>query len=310
MKSTWRFGVRIALVMAMALVALTAGVVAPVGAAGTETASAAAWLRGQQNADGGYPGFSGPASDPSASADAALAFVSAGIGLGDVKKGDASLLDYLHASASGLKTGPAATYLLVAANIGENPSSFGGADLVALSTAEKSADGIYGGSYFIHALVVLAQTIATSPDAAKSLDNGVLLRAQQVDGGWGFDAKGTSDTNTTALVVQALVASGQGGDATTRGMAYMEGTLQSTGLYPFDAKSGDGDANSTAYVLQAKIAARANPAEITRTRTAMLALQNPSGAFPFQKAAPDDNLLATVQAIPALNGVAFPAFRG
>ncbi|MGI8857338.1 MAG: cell wall anchor protein, partial [Thermomicrobiales bacterium] len=72
---------------------------------------------------------------------------------------------------------------------------------------------------------------------------------------------------------------------------------------------GDGDANSTAYVLQAKIAARANPAEITRTRAALLALQNPSGAFPFQKAAPDDNLLATVQAIPALNGVAFPTFH-
>jgi hypothetical protein len=300
---------RCGMLLVVMLMALVIGVVAPVGAAGTETASAAAWLRGQQNADGGYPGFSGPASDPSASADVALALISAGIGLGDVKQGDMSLLDYLHTSAPGLKSGPAAKYLLIAANIGENPSAFGGADLFALSTAEKDADGVYGGSYFIHALVVLAQSIATSPDAAKALDNGVLLRAQQVDGGWGFDAKGASDTNTTALVVQALVASGQGGDATTRGMAYMEGTLQPTGLYPFDAKSGDGDANSTAYVLQAKIAARANPEEITRTRAALLAIQNPSGAFPFQAAAPNDNLLATVQAIPALNGVAFPAFR-
>jgi hypothetical protein len=310
MKPLQQCGIRIGLILAMMLMALMIGVAAPVGAAGTETASAAAWLRGQQNADGGYPGFSGPTSDPSTSADVALAFVSAGIGLGDVRKGDANLLDYLHGSASGLKTGPAAKYLLVAANIGEDPSSFGGADLVALSTAEKSVDGVYGNSYFVHALVVLAHAIAKSPDAAKALDNGVLLRAQQVDGGWGFDAKGASDTNTTALVVQALVASGQGGDATTRGMAYMEGTLQSSGLYPFDANSGDGDANSTAYVLQAKTAARANPAEITRTRAALIALQNPSGAFPFQKAAPDDNLLATVQAIPALNGVAFPALRG
>lgn len=292
----------------MTLVLLGA-IAAPVGAAGPEAAGAVAWLRGQQNADGGYPGFSGPASDPSASADAALAFVSTGVGLGDVKKGDTSLLDYLHASAPGLKAGPAAKYVLVAANIGEDPSAFGNADLVALSTAEKSADGVYGNSYFIHALVVLAHAIAKSPDAAKALDNGVLLKAQQVDGGWGFDAKGSSDTNTTALVVQALIASGQGGDATTRGMAYMEGALQSTGLYPFDGKSGEGDVNSTAYVLQAKIAARANPAEITRTRAALVALQNPSGAFPFQKAAPDDNLLATVQAIPALNGVAFPALR-
>ncbi|MDQ6906091.1 MAG: hypothetical protein M3176_04600 [Chloroflexota bacterium] len=301
---------RIGALLALLMIAMTMTAVAPVVAAtAPEATSALAYLRAQQNADGGYPGFSGPASDPSSSADAALAFVSSGISLGDVKKGSATLLDYLHTSAPGLKAGPAAKYLLVAANIGETPSSFGGADLVGLSTAEKGTDGVYGGSYFIHALVVLAQAIAKSPDVAKQLDSGVLLRAQQVDGGWGFDAKGTSDTNTTAIVVQALVATGQGGDATTRGMAYMEGTLQSSSLYPFDAKSGDGDANSTAYVLQAKIAARANPTEIARARAALVALQNPSGAFPFQKSAPDDNLLATVQAIPALNGRAFPTIR-
>lgn len=298
---------RIGTFLALLMVALMMTAIAPVAALAPEATNALVYLRTQQNADGGYPGFSGPASDPSNSADAALAFVSSGVSLGDVKKGGTSLLDYLHTSAPGLNTGSAAKYLLVAANIGENASSFGGADLVALSSTGKNSDGVYGNSYFIHALVVLAQAIAKSPDAAKQLDSGVLLRAQQVDGGWGFDAKGTSDTNTTALVVQALVASGQGGDATTRGMAYMEGTRQSSNLYPFDGKSGDGDANSTAYVLQAKIAARANPSEITRTRTALVALQNPSGAFPFQKSASDDNLLATVQAIPAVNGVAFPA---
>jgi hypothetical protein len=301
---------RIGTLIALLLVALMVVANTPVGAAPTpEAASALNYLRAQQNADGGYPGFSGPTSDPSVSADAALAFISSGVSPGDVKKGETSLLDYLHTSAPGLKTGPAAKYLLVAANIGEDPASFGGADLIGLSAAGKNADGVYGGSYFTHALVILAHAIAQSPEAAKQLDNGVLLRAQQVDGGWGFDAKGTSDTNTTAIVVQALVASGQGGDATTRGMAYMEGTLQPSNLYPFDGKSGDGDANSTASVLQAKIAARANPDEITRTRAALIALQNPSGAFPFQKAAPDDNLLATIQAIPAINDRAFPALR-
>ena len=302
---------RFGLLIVVALFALTLGVAAPVGAAtGQDAANGAlVWLRGQQNADGGYPGFSGPASDPSVAADAALAFLAGGINPAEVKKGNASLLDYLHTTAPGLKSGPAAKYLLVAATDGEDPSAFGGANLFALSTAEKSGDGVYGGSYFTHALVVLAHALAKSPDAAKTLDNGVLLKAQHPDGGWAFDAAGTSDTNTTALVVQALVVTGQGGDATTRGMAYLEGTLQPGGLYPFDAKSGDGDANSTAYVLQAKIAARANPAEITRTMNALFALQNPSGAFLFQNAAPDDNLLATVQAIPAVLGRAFPSLR-
>jgi hypothetical protein len=39
---------------------------------------------------------------------------------------------------------------------------------------------------------------------------------------------------------------------------------------------------------------------------ALAALQNESGAFAWQAAIPDDNLLATVQALPAVAGKAFP----
>ena len=39
---------------------------------------------------------------------------------------------------------------------------------------------------------------------------------------------------------------------------------------------------------------------------ALEALQNESGAFAWQAAVPDDNLLATVQALPAVAGKAFP----
>ena len=40
--------------------------------------------------------------------------------------------------------------------------------------------------------------------------------------------------------------------------------------------------------------------------SALEALQNASGAFAWQAAVPDDNLLATVQALPALADKAFP----
>jgi hypothetical protein len=43
--------------------------------------------------------------------------------------------------------------------------------------------------------------------------------------------------------------------------------------------------------------------------SALEALQNESGAFAWQAAVPDDNLLATVQALPALAGKAFPLAR-
>ena len=63
---------------------------------------------------------------------------------------------------------------------------------------------------------------------------------------------------------------------------------------------------------QAMIAAGQDPAGADWTVgentpiSALEALQNESGAFAWQAAVPDDNLLATVQALPALAGKAFP----
>ncbi len=274
-----------------------------------EAMAALAWLRTQQNADGGFPGFSGPESDPGDSADAAFAFLSAGIPLDEVKMGGLSLLDYLRATAADAKPGVAAKYLLIATAPSVSAGTFQ-ANLSARTIAEKSDAGVYGGSYFVHALVLLAMSATASPEMARTLDNGVLLAAQHPDGGWSFDGKPMSDTNTTALAVQALIASGQGGDATTRALAYLEGTRTADGLYPYNTEAGDGDANSTAYVIQAKIAANADPAEIARATVALRTLQGPSGAFAFQTAAPGDNLLATLQAVPALAGRAFPRIAG
>jgi LPXTG-motif cell wall-anchored protein len=66
-------------------------------------------------------------------------------------------------------------------------------------------------------------------------------------------------------------------------------------------------------VIQAIIAAGQDPAgeewasgEGSSPLAALEALQNDSGAFAWQAAMPDDNLLATVQALPAIGGKAFP----
>jgi len=296
-------GAFLALMLALVPVAVSAD-------APPEAIAALTWLRTQQNADGGFPGFAGPESDPGDSADAAFAFLSAGVPLDEVKMGGLSLRDYLRATAADAKPGVAAKYLLIAAAPGV-PSGIFPANLGARTLSEKSDAGVYGGSYFVHALVLLAISATVSPEQARTVDSGVLLAAQHADGGWSFDGKPMSDTNTTALAVQALIASGQGGDATTRALAYLEGTRAPDGLYPYSADAADGgDANSTAYVIQAKIAANADPAEIARATAALRTLQGPSGAFAYQAAAPDDNLLATLQAVPALTGHAFPRIAG
>ncbi|NTV97469.1 MAG: hypothetical protein HGA75_19005 [Thiobacillus sp.] len=62
----------------------------------------------------------------------------------------------------------------------------------------------------------------------------------------------------------------------------------------------DTDANSTALVIQALVAAGEDLAGWNDPEQALLALQVPSGAFIFNAASSSENLLATVQAMPAL----------
>ena len=71
------------------------------------------------------------------------------------------------------------------------------------------------------------------------------------------------------------------------------------------------DANSTALVLQALIAAGEDPAS-PKWGNAPLVLglfQTPSGGLRYMAADEEPNLLATVQAIPAMEGLPLPVAR-
>ncbi len=159
--------------------------------------------------------------------------------------------------------------------------------------------------------------VRSDPIPAAAVD--YIKAAQQENGSWAWDgtAETAGDTNTTAFAVQALVAAGEapGSEAVTKALAYAKGIQNEDGGWPYQNPSEYGtatDANSTAVTIQAIIAAGQDPAGSAwaldgATPTAALeALQNESGAFAWQAAMPDDNLLATVQALPAVAGKAFP----
>jgi hypothetical protein len=147
-----------------------------------------------------------------------------------------------------------------------------------------------------------------------------IKNTQQQDGGWAWDgsAATAADTNTTAFALQALIAAGEpaSGQAVTQALAYYQGIQNEDGGWPYQSPSDFGtatDANSTAVTIQALLAAGQDPAGAGWTTAtgqtpvaALEALQNNSGAFAWQIAMPDDNLLATVQALPAVAGKPFP----
>jgi len=273
------------------------------------------WLKEQQNADGGFSDGFSPDSSLSATTEVVIALAAGGQDAGMVRSAaGASPLDYLYQQVSdgqveGVGTTAKVVLALVAAGI--DPAEFAGQDLVGqLEAAFDTDSGAYGGSIFDQALVVLALANAgqTVPDGAVDY----FLAHQTPDGAWNFlgdTVEQTGDTNTTALVVQALVAAGRD-EGTEQALAYLTSIQNEDGGWPYQNPSDFGtetDANSTALVLEA-IYALGQAAEDWQIgdadpSSALLSLQNDSGSFSYQASFPGDNALATIQAIPPLMGV-------
>jgi hypothetical protein len=113
---------------------------------------------------------------------------------------------------------------------------------------------------------------ALSAKAAKSAAK-FVADAQDPDGGWGYypnaaDAPGSTDPDSTALVIQAVLALGKS---------------------PASAAYAKGSANPVSTLLSFQLISGAG-----------------SGAFYFPGDASDPDTLATYQAVPAVAGVTFP----
>ncbi|MHB1357869.1 MAG: prenyltransferase/squalene oxidase repeat-containing protein, partial [Anaerolineae bacterium] len=149
-----------------------------------------------------------------------------------------------------------------------------------------------------------------------------LKSNQNTDGGWGWAAAQSSDTNSTSIVMQALAATGTSGDDSVmnKAVSYLRSQQAVDGGFVYDVQFGtQSDANSTAGVLQALLAAgadaslgfgwaKANDDMVTTPLRSLLAQQLPDGSFEWQPGT-GANLLATAQAIPALLKVTFPAIN-
>ena len=292
-----------------------------ISAASTKAlAAASAWLRSQQGKDGGFLGSSSEP-DPGLTTDAALALSAAEMADPEASAALAAAIAYLDANGAdyaALGAGQAAKLAMAAIAGGRDPRQFAGMNLIAALQAPSSTTGaspipgIFGDDLYDHALAILALAAAGEEIPANAL---VPFRDRQgADGGWAYDGSteaGTADSNTTALVIQALAASGHDSDEMVRrGLAYLE-TLRVPDGRGFAFQAADppqADANSTALVLQALLAAGEDPAT-TKWGNAPRALANfqaPGGGLRYMASDEEANLLTTVQGIPALAGLPLP----
>ncbi len=308
------------IVVFLVLTILLIGVLPALAAA--NLTAALGYLKSQQNADGGFGSGFSPDSSLGSTSDVVLAIVAAGGDPAAFDQGGKTPLTYLAANAAKASTGGDLAKLILAATaVGENPRRFGGTDSVAKLEALITRGGKIGtetDTFVAHCLAVLALKSTRRPIPAAAVE--YIKAAQQDSGGWAWDGSASTDadTNSTAFAVQALIAAGEpaSSQTVTKALAYYKAIQNADGGWPYQNPSAygtDTDANSTAVVIQALIAAGQNPAGADWTKeggntpiAALTAMQNESGAFRWQASFPDDNLLATIQALPALAGKAFP----
>jgi LPXTG-motif cell wall-anchored protein len=302
-----------------------------------DSRDAAAWIASQVNASGFIPQAANPANpNLSVTVQAVTALAAAGVGKTKVD----AILGYLghHIDdlvvVGGHDDPGALGYLILAAKAGgDDPASFGPAqvDLVARLVASQQVGGLFGvndptyDGAFREGLALLALHSVGIANAA-----GVTwLEDQQCAGGafTAFRADTTvacpavdpntfsgPDTNSTALAVLGLHAQGASAPASS-GVAALNGARNANGGWGYLGSSDQStDANSTGLVLDALRAV--NGSTDSAGLTALLALQvgcngdaADRGGIAFQPGAggaltPD--AYATVQATPALAGVALP----
>jgi LPXTG-motif cell wall-anchored protein len=274
---------------------------------------AVAWLKGQQNADGG---FGSPESSVSGTADVLLAVAATGDNAIDWAADGVTARDYLQANAGSIaKAGDIGKVILALVASGVNPRDVGGTDLVAVLEGMAGSDGKIGGANdFIneHAYAMVALKSAGRPLPEGAVD--YLLSKQIADGTWswnGATVAGSGDNNTAAMVVVALIAAGvpAENEQIQAALAHLQGQQNADGGFPYIDPSPygtDSDSNSTAVVMWAITAAGQDPAgadwkyqgqDGASALDALLALQNESGAYRWQEAMPDDNFASTVQAV-------------
>lgn len=300
--------------VALLLIAANGSPRAAARAAGNAS-SAAGFVENAQNADGGFSEKRGQPSNPTASLWAAVALLSAGKRPSDERVNNGSSADAylaghvasyrslgdlgLLATIQGASGVPAARY--------GNPAAQLKADLTIPAIRSNPGGAALAA---IGMLAVHANGIATG--AART-----LLNAAGRDGGWGQN--GSSDSASTALVLEALAQSGVavGGNAAIRkGIEYLGRAQVNDGSIATSDRtdaSSSGDVAATAFTIQA-LSALHHVALRTATGTTVLAgltsyqQRGSGGLSPFGAydtgVAP--SVTETAQAYPAFDGVAFP----
>jgi prenyltransferase beta subunit len=282
------------------------------------------YMRGAQNADGGFGGAAGQPSDPLFSAWVVMALAAAGINPKDQRVvGGTDAYTYVTANAAALSdTTDFERAMLVAVASGTSPRDFGGRDLVAAILTRRLPDGSFthaagGSSGGINdtAFAILPLSATDEPAKTDIISRAAawLVGVQRQDGGWSWAPGREESSDMTAAVIQALriaPPTAKRAEAQRRGWSYLRSTQREDGGFgqtPIDPESNSA---STAWALQAMWASAIDPTTWRRADGTPLdylaSLQQPDGSIKYKKGRSLNDLWMTAYAAPALAGYPLP----
>jgi hypothetical protein len=218
------------------------------------------WLQCTQQQANGQIGSGG---NPIArSSEVAIGLAAAGQPASAMHAGGKSLADYLKAAISA-EVGTNGELLLARASVADAGPT---ATVAAQLQAAKGTNGEYGTDIYSDALAILGLRAAGQIVAGDAV---AFLKSQQkANGGWSADNADQygEDSNTTALVIQALISTGVASSdaAITKGFSYLQSVFANGG---FGSSPGaPADPNSDELAIQAILAAHLESDAAWKTR--------------------------------------------
>lgn len=281
------------------LVALAVLAAAPTESARAQSPAGkgVSYLEQARNADGGWGGAPGQASNGLHTAWALYAMAAAG------QPVDASEL-LVRRLGDGRFVGDVLRTILALRASGADPRDAGGRDLIAELLARQKPSGTLGGYTSFTSYLVLALTASGEQRGLRRAARWVASQ-QNRDGGFTvFQRGGPSNADDTGYAIEALVAAGRRDTATVRrAAAYLERTQRPGGGYALTA-GAPANAQSTAFAVLGLVSAGVDPARVRRNGRSPLdylrALQNPDGSFRYSKTSRQTPVWVTAQVVLAL----------
>ncbi len=282
----------------------------PIELRGSGVAGARGYLERAQNRDGGLPATPGGSSSVAITGWAMLGLEASGRNPLDLRKGGRTPVSFLRANGSAIRsTGDLERTILALEGAGVSPRSFAGRDLVAELAGRRSDGGSFQGQVNLTAFGVLALRASGVPRSSVGRPAEWLRRAQNRDGGWGFQPGSQSDPDSTGAAMQALAAAGNRGRPISRGTSYLRRTQRSDGGWAL-AHGGPTNSQSTAWAVQGLVAAGRGPGAAPRDPLRYLAArQSADGHYRYSAASDQTPVWVTGQALLAVAREAFPLGR-